>query len=333
MGNKYKPVEVGKKHIQISAKKLAIIVLAIYFLSLALVWLISYYVYNTKNEFPLLNPRLKTYNLDSPEERSSKLFVTLAPLKEELMGYLGENKNNVAFYIEDLNTGSWVGWQEREQFIAASLLKTPISIAVMKKIDKGEWNYETTFALEEQYKDASFGELWKEETGKKITIRRLMELMLEKSDNTAAFILLNHLTLQERDDVFYHIGVANPEDAGEKPTFATLTAKDLASVFRALFNATYLRRASSSYVLDLLTQTEFDQTISKSIPKNIKIAHKIGNFLVPNQEENYHDCGIVYYPEHPYLYCIMTKKQDAKSAENIISTTSLKIFNYFEGAK
>lgn len=334
-----KDKQVKKTHIKISAKKLILIIALIWLSSIFGTWYFTKKLSaNNKNgsEFSLLNPRLKTLGLDTREERSAKLFATLIPLKDQLLSYLGEKKENTAFYVEDLNTGSWTGWKERDPFIAASLLKVPASIAVMKKIDSGEWTLDTTFSLEEKNKDNKFGELWKMETGTKLTVKQLLEEMLQNSDNTAVFTFLDQLTAEELDNVYYHIGATNPDKTiemlGDDLQISKLSAKDLASTFRALYNATYLTRKSSNYILDLLTKTRFDEVVPINIPKDVPVAHKIANFFNkdPNRPKEYHDCGIVYYPDHPYLFCTMTDGYDAAASEKIIVDMGNKTYEYFE---
>lgn len=321
--------------IKLSPRVITIGVVCFWVLSLALTWYLTSGAFN--KPFPMLNPRLDNLKTNTPEERNSKLFTTLFPLKEQLMAYLGNNKNNVALYVEDLNSGSWIGWQERQSFIPASLLKVPVAVGVMKKIDDGDWNLDTTtFQMDEKYKDKNYGDLWKVANGDSLTVRRLLQDMLDNSDNTAARIFLDKLTIAEKENVYYHIGLADPEKPSAsdptQPENATFSAKDLATVFRSLYNATYLTTKSSNYILDLLTKTKFDAVIPSAVPSNVRVAHKIGNYFNSDttRPKNYHDCGITYYPGHPYLYCIMTQTYEPETAEKIISDLGNKIYLYFD---
>jgi len=291
-----------------------------------------------KSEFPLLNPKLKYMKASSVEDRNAQIFTTLVPLKEEILTYLGDGRENVAFYIEDLNSGTWVGWKERDPFVGASLLKVPVAMGVMKKIDSGTWTLDTRFAIDPKYKDEYFGELWKTPDNTEYTVRELLSAMLQNSDNTAANLFFDKLTLDERDDVYYFMGVTNPEASVDaetaRPSFNKLSAKELATTFRSLYNATYITRKSSNYILDLLTKTEFDKVIPADIPKEVRIAHKVANFYNtdPNRPKNYHDCGITYLPEHPYLYCVMTDQFGPMDAQKHLTDIANRTNHYFEKA-
>jgi beta-lactamase class A len=333
-----KGVKKEKKRVEVSAKKLVFAVFLVWIISLAGTWYGASVFYNNdkNNQFPLLNPRLKYIGLskNTPEERSTKLFTTLHPLKEEIISFLGEDKNKVAFYVEDLNSGGWIGWQEREPFVAASLLKVPIATCVMKKVDDGTWNLETKFEIKAENKDQDFGELWKVPDGTQLTVRELIEKMLQDSDNTALAVLFENLSEEERNEIFYHIGMRNSEDASKEPNWSSVnkfSAKDLSTMFRALYNATYITRKSSNYILDTLTQTKFNSVVPTGLPNDVKVAHKIGNFFDKenNRLKNYHDCGITYVTGHPYLYCIMTNDLEAAKAEKAISDVNNLIYKYF----
>jgi beta-lactamase class A len=169
-----------------------------------------------------------------------------------------------------------------------------------------------------------------------ISVQKLLEEMLVKSDDTAANIFFDKLTQEERDDVYEHIGVINPEAPSEKqsanrPLFFDLTPRNLATIFRALYNATYLNRDSSNYLLNILTQTEFNKDVVPDVSPDEKIAHKVGVFLDgTNTTNEYHDCGIAFIPNHPYLYCLMSKDFQESEAKKIIRGMNDIVYNYFK---
>ena len=60
------------------------------------------------------------------------------------------------------------------------------------------------------------------------------------------------------------------------------------------------------------------------MPPSIGVVHKFGErSLGPNGEtKQLHDCGIVYYPNHPYLLCIMTRGTSFEPLRKTIAGTS-----------
>ena len=55
-------------------------------------------------------------------------------------------------------------------------------------------------------------------------------------------------------------------------------------------------------------------------------SHKIG---MKKSENQFHDCGIVYYKEEAYIICVMTKNLDYDKSNKVISDISRITFSYF----
>ena len=67
-------------------------------------------------------------------------------------------------------------------------------------------------------------------------------------------------------------------------------------------------------LLSWLTEARFSAGLSAALPPSVAIAEKFGENVVPEEGDSYnelHDCGIIYYPEHPYLLCVMTKSTES----------------------
>ena len=87
----------------------------------------------------------------------------------------------------------------------------------------------------------------------------------------------------------------------------------------ALYGSTYLNRFDSEKALELLAQVEYKDGLVAGVSNNVAVAHKFGEYGTTNDNQNFvrefHDCGVVYYPNHPYLLCIMTKGSDINSLQ------------------
>ena len=142
------------------------------------------------------------------------------------------------------------------------------------------------------------------ELGKSYTVEELLELMLVESSNDPVKLLYDNIDAAYILGVYEHLGV------DESVLFngtVNLSAKNYATFFRILYNASYLDTASSEKVLELLSKTNFDQGIVSGVPKGTEVSHKFGERGSTAAQQQIHDCGIVYYPQHPYLVCVMTR--------------------------
>ena len=102
-----------------------------------------------------------------------------------------------------------------------------------------------------------------------------------------------------------------------------LSVQTYASFFRVLFNATYLSREASEWALDLLSKSEFRAGLAAGAPPGILVSHKFGEHSDANSGEvQLHDCGIIYYPQNPYLLCIMSKGANLEFLNDVISEVS-----------
>jgi len=67
--------------------------------------------------------------------------------------------------------------------------------------------------------------------------------------------------------------------------------------------------------------------IAIGVPPAVTVAHKFGEKSdATDGTVQLHDCGIVYYPQHPYLACVMSKGPDFEALDDVIAGVSRIIF-------
>lgn len=239
--------------------------------------------------------------------------------------------NEAAMYFRDLNNGPWIGMNEQIEFAPASLLKIPLMMSYFKIAEKNPKVLKTvltTKKLESNY-PAGFLPESKITPGALYTVEELIRYMIVYSDNDAAGSLLENQFMNENEfyrvykdlNIYDHMDINN-EDSMSVQTYA--------SFFRILYNASYLSKDYSEMALKLLTQTQFDQGIEKPIPKSIKVAHKYGLRVLQLNQIQLHDCGIIYYPNHPYLLCVMTRGSDFQRINDAIASISELVYKEIE---
>jgi beta-lactamase class A len=238
----------------------------------------------------------------------------------ELKNY--DATNNTGIFIQDINTGTWSGLNERDKFSPASLLKIPIMIAILKKVDNKELSLEDKVKIEQENADPLYGELY-QKVGTEMTINDLLTQMIVYSDNTAKNTLKEQLSLSEIDAVFVHVGIPDPYLTSSDQK---VSPRDYLRLFKALYYSTFISAPLSQKALELTTDIKQEQLISKGVPSNVKVAHKFG--IIEN--ELLSDCGIVYHKKNPYFICIMIKNKSLTDSETLIKKISQETYNFVD---
>ncbi len=238
-----------------------------------------------------------------------------------------ENLKDISIYYRDLNNGPVININANESFAPASLLKVPILIAYLK------WSEDNPLVMDEQIKFEKevnvgyvqeFAPAIPLEVGKVYSAREVLENMVKYSNNQALLLLYKRLPISYQQDLY---SLARVDASIMTDPKSTLTITQYSIFFRILFNASFLSQANSEYALKLLSESTFEQGVRKGVPLNIPIAHKFGERKPTDSLQQFHDCGIVYYPSHPYLLCVMTRGQDASKLIDSIYKTSEYVYN------
>ncbi|MDP2789340.1 MAG: serine hydrolase [bacterium] len=265
-----------------------------------------------------------------------------ADFKKELLLYIDNEKNKgkvkeVSMYFRDLQRGPVFGINETDTFAAASLLKIPVAIMYFKIEEEKPGLLLQMFKYTEPSEGIvtqPYPPLEQLEVNKLYTIEKLIFNMLAYSDNTTAGLLVD--TIYSIDggpeifkNTFKELGITQAESKGEE----IVTVRGNASLFTFLYNSSYLTENSSNKLLEILSKTTYKEGITKYLPDGIIVAHKFGTRGDKEGVKQLHDCGIVYYPENPYLLCIMTKGSNWQDLSSVISNMSAMIYKEFNSRK
>lgn len=308
---------MDKKKLLEFAKKKTVIFIFIFIFVLLVginIFTVNYFLNknsNNVNQFELLDPARQFYD-------RGDLIINLQPLRDEL-NEIGKDQR-ISIYFEMLNTGANIAVNKDAEFWPASLLKVPVSMAVTKKIEKGEWKWDNELVLMSSDKNERFGDLHKQPVGTKIKIEELVKRALVDSDNTANFILVRNLEPQEFQDIYDHIGLTDFMSKDGK-----VSAKRYSVMFRALYAASYLSEANSEKLLKFLAETPFSEYLGSALPGDVRFSHKIG---VSDDKNVFLDSGIVYAKHRPYLLTVMIDADDQEFAKQEMKKISEKIYNY-----
>ena len=276
---------------------------------------------SVRESYEFLSPRIFV-------EDQNDILINFVDLRLALRNeLLGVEMEKVGVYFEYLPSGVSIGIHEKNEFVIASLLKVPMVMAIYKEKEKYGLDMNEMLTVQENDIDPYFGDLWKNGLGTKLTINEAVRHTLIDSDNTAKNLLFHRLSEGSLENIFDALDI--PKDL--ESNAVVVTPKNYSSILRSLYLSSYLEMEHSEEILDLLTQTNFNDKLRAGIPENIKVAHKIGVYSPGQVTETYSDCGIIYVPKRPYILCLM-HQGDEESSRQIMSKVSKMVYEYVSKA-
>ena len=117
-------------------------------------------------------------------------------LRENILAGLRAMDGKVGFYFKNLVTGESFGYNEKEQFLPASIVKVPLLAAILLMRERGETSFDETITVRADEKLPGCGAI-QHMTGDKdgsvtLDIATLYKLMIVISDTTATNALYKH---------------------------------------------------------------------------------------------------------------------------------------------
>lgn len=228
---------------------------------------------------------------------------------EMVKGFNGD----AGVYIKNLRTGKEVMINADTVFPTASIVKVPILLGVMDKINKGELQYEQELI----YKDSLLYEgediLGSFKNNEKITLKKVMMLMLTTSDNTASLWLQSLAGKGTRiNEILDSNGLVNTRVNSRTPGrennrtqygWGQTTPKEMAWLFEKIYKKTILTPASCERMQRCLGRNfwDLDEAISQ-IPPTIEVFSKNGCVDASRSE-----VLLVNAPHNPFIFSIFTK--------------------------
>ncbi len=235
-------------------------------------------------------------------------------IQELIAGFHGE----VGIFVRDLKSDRMVAINEDSLFPTASIVKIPIMIGVMSKINSKELDYHQVMV----YNDSMYfneGEdiLASFKTNEKISLSKLLMLSISTSDNLASVWLQGiaggGMRINQLLDSFGCIYTrVNSRTQGREANRAVYgwgqtTPKEICFIMQKIINGEIFNRQTSDRMLRILGRQYWDETALSQIPPNIYAADKTGALDECRNEVMYANAP------HPYLFSIFTKNNKDQS--------------------
>ena len=230
-------------------------------------------------------------------------------------------KGDVGIYVKDLHTGKFASINADSIFPTASMVKVPILIGIMDKLNKGELKYHQELTYKDSLLYAGSDLLASLKNNEKVELSKVIMLMLTTSDNTASLWLQSLAGTGTRinqilDSIGYTATRVNSRTPGreagrDKFGWGQTSPKEIATMFEALANRNLLDTASSEKMLRLLGRNYWDEEALSQIPPDVFVASKNGAVNASRSEVVY-----VSGKNARYVFCICTKNNKDTSWES-----------------
>ncbi len=271
---------------------------------------------------------------------------SIVKLRKDIFNEFGKVDGNFALvFLELKHGGTSIFFNEKENFHAASTMKTSVMIEVFKQAEQGKFSLDDSLAVINQFKsivdsstfslnlsDDSGEELYKF-IGQKKSIRGLVYEMITFSSNLAANLLMDLVGAKNVMATMNDIGAKDirvlrgVEDlkAFEEGLNNTTTAYDLMIIFKRIAEGNIVSKEACSEMIKILCDQKLNTKIPAKLPIGIKIAHKTGSLSGVE-----HDSGIIYLPNgKTYILVMLTKNlTDMQKGIEVEANVSKLIFDY-----
>lgn len=250
-----------------------------------------------------------------------------------------------AIALHDLSNNEMILLNEREEFHAASTMKTPVMIEVYKKVAAGIFNLTDSIEIKNnfysivdssQYQlnpdDDSELDLYKM-LGTKRSIADLVYDMIIVSSNLATNLVIEFADAKATTQTMRDLGAKDIEvlrgvediKAFEKGLSNSTTAFDLMMIYTKLAKGEVVNPAASQEMIDILKDQKFNKIIPALLPEAVEVAHKTGVIT-----GLHHDSGIVFLPDgRAYVLVLLSKEmEDFEAGTEMMARVSKLVYDY-----
>jgi beta-lactamase class A len=251
--------------------------------------------------------------------------------------------------FEDLQTGEKIVINADTVFHAASTMKIPVMIEVLRRAKAGAFSLDQEVLLVNQFSSIVDGSPYPmlkaddEDTtlyalvGTRVPIRNLLRRMITRSSNLATNELISlvgakNVTAMARAIGATHTNVlrgVEDQKAFDAGLINTTTAADLATMLLTIDKGTALSPEASAEMKEILLAQEVNDKIPAGLPPGTPVAHKTGEITAVS-----HDAAVVYPPgRKPYVLVVMTRGlRDSAQSTALIADISRMVYAHVMGA-
>jgi beta-lactamase class A len=239
-------------------------------------------------------------------------------LQKQVEKLIAGFNGDIGVYIKNLKNGKTVSIHADTIFPTASMVKIPILIGTMDKINKGELEYHQTLKYRDSLLYAGVDILGSFKDTERIELSKVMMLMLTMSDNTASLWLQSLAGTGTRinqilDSLGFQYTRVNSRTPGREENrkaygWGQTTPKELAALMEKIVKGEIISKERSAQMLRLLGRNYWDEVAISQIPSDVYVASKNGAV-----DESRSEVLFVNGNGAQYIFCVCTKNNKDQS--------------------
>ena len=225
--------------------------------------------------------------------------------------------------VLDPSSGERVAIDADQRFDAASLGKLPILMKLYRAAASGEVDLDDKISMQPSDVQAyGTGVLYTYPIGYTMTLRECARYLIQKSDNTAWKMLDRYLGRDNIRAELYRVGARSTDYWIPNIT----TPDDVLLMLEKIADPSYTSPELSAEMLDVMTNTDFEDRLPQPLPEGTRVSHKIGYFGT-----TYADAGVVFPAgardaSDAYFIVVMTSETGWSSSREAMQEMSLATY-------
>src|SRR5215203_6125906 len=249
-------------------------------------------------------------------------------LRSELPGISKSHTGTHGVVVFDPYSGETVSLNADRRFVAASISKLYALLTLYRAASEGELSLDDEITMRSSdvwaygtgvlYKDPN-----KYPVGYTMTLRECAKFMIKESDNTAELMLNRYLEEEKIEVELHSIGA---DSTRYWNPINTTTPNDILLVLKNIADPSYTSPQLSADMLELMTNTAFEDRLPQPLPEETRVAHKIGSY-----ESTFSDAGIVFPEENGDVgqeYYIVVFSEGAPRGESRETIQDISLATY-----
>ena len=236
-----------------------------------------------------------------------------AKLERKISAAIQNFKGDIGIYVHDLHKNKTVAIHADSIFPTASMIKIPILVGIMDKLNKNELAYHQVLTYRDSLLYKGIDILGSFKDSEQIELSKVIMLMLTMSDNTASLWLQSYAGGGARINTLLgdslglqttRVNSRTPgrEEAQQRFGWGQTTPREMAALLELIVKRKVVSDSISGRMLRLLGKNYWDEEGMASIPPDVFVADKHGSVDDSRSEVMY-----VNGDGRSYIVCICTK--------------------------